>query len=810
MAADEDQIPPLPPLPVEEDEEQAVPQVPEDLRQELGLDVDPQREGPRPKIKFDLDGSPPGPDAAPENHPPLTSALTPTSTFLDRDATTTREFSKEESSLDVANIPQLMAAIKNLEEGQQGPDDFSRGGQLKAAAAALKEDPPHPFLQRFGQKYLAHVVFGGLLLGLMLLYYKAAFKLSFLDLFYLPLLGAAYFIGAKFAVTSALMTVWYVVCLAWFRPELFLGTKEGTAEIVSTYPKAALVVHIALWAFLLLGAVVAVSYLRRRLQKEIKKGLAINEHLIWQKKQMAKVNEELQDYASDLETRIQERTTTLERSLATQSSLHKKIEGILLNTMDEEVVHLLMQGELKPEQRTISALAVELDNFAADLPGRRPELVAQDLSKFMSYLEPLLSAYHGYQDYLRGDHGVFEFGIPTAVSNHHLLAVLCALELRRVLKENKFPWSAKIGVTTGEAFVGMFGGKKQNYTALGEVVQKAVEFQQAALPGMILVDQAIFDRWGHLLNGRPQTASWQTTAKMQSELASLDEQIKASHDPREAAALAMQAGHLALANQEFEQAGRYFKQAVDQAPDVTEYKLAFAQATVEASAKAKDLAPSMRYELLSLKDPLALPEKINPAIINEFPEYQAHRFFDPAILYPAEVMDGSLGHGILVSFLSYALAVKMGLPPLAQIEILNAAFLADLGKQKIAEATLNRQRSLTEEELEEVRQHPIYSAQIAHTLGPAITPAILKLIECSHERPDGSGYPFGLVGNMIPPGARIIQVADTYAAMVSVRPYRSAWPQEEVLRAMEEGAQKRKFDARAVQTLHDILRPRRA
>ena len=50
-----------------------------------------------------------------------------------------------------------------------------------------------------------------------------------------------------------------------------------------------------------------------------------------------------------------------------------------------------------------------------------------------------------------------------------------------------------------------------------------------------------------------------------------------------------------------------------------------------------------------------------------------------------------------------------------------------------------------------------------------------------HERWDGSGYPFGLMGEDIPLEARIVAVADVYDALISARPYKHAWPRERAL-----------------------------
>jgi two-component system response regulator RpfG len=54
-----------------------------------------------------------------------------------------------------------------------------------------------------------------------------------------------------------------------------------------------------------------------------------------------------------------------------------------------------------------------------------------------------------------------------------------------------------------------------------------------------------------------------------------------------------------------------------------------------------------------------------------------------------------------------------------------------------------------------------------------------------HERFDGAGYPYGLVGDHIPLAARIVAVADVYDALTSKRPYKAAWLSEEARKYLE-------------------------
>jgi len=66
-----------------------------------------------------------------------------------------------------------------------------------------------------------------------------------------------------------------------------------------------------------------------------------------------------------------------------------------------------------------------------------------------------------------------------------------------------------------------------------------------------------------------------------------------------------------------------------------------------------------------------------------------------------------------------------------------------------------------------------------------------------HERWDGTGYPRGLRGEEIPLAARVFAVADAYDALTSDRPYRAAWPEEDVLEHLRRCAGK-EFDPQVV------------
>jgi HD-GYP domain-containing protein (c-di-GMP phosphodiesterase class II) len=82
--------------------------------------------------------------------------------------------------------------------------------------------------------------------------------------------------------------------------------------------------------------------------------------------------------------------------------------------------------------------------------------------------------------------------------------------------------------------------------------------------------------------------------------------------------------------------------------------------------------------------------------------------------------------------------------------------------------------------------------------------ALTLIIRHHHEWFDGSGYPDGLIGSEIPLEARILAVADAFAAMISDRPYRKAKPFFEIIEEFRQNSGSQ-FDPDVVEALFEIL-----
>jgi putative nucleotidyltransferase with HDIG domain len=134
--------------------------------------------------------------------------------------------------------------------------------------------------------------------------------------------------------------------------------------------------------------------------------------------------------------------------------------------------------------------------------------------------------------------------------------------------------------------------------------------------------------------------------------------------------------------------------------------------------------------------------------------------------------------------------------------VLQAAVLHDLGKVGLDDSLL-RKPGLSAEEFHQIMGHSAVSAGLLE--GLTLFQGGRDIVLHHHERYDGNGYPDHLVGENIPLGARIIAVADSFDAMVSMRPYRAkSLTVTEALKILddERGAQ---FDPKLVVTLTEIV-----
>ncbi|WP_079071491.1 HD-GYP domain-containing protein [Streptomyces yokosukanensis] len=184
-------------------------------------------------------------------------------------------------------------------------------------------------------------------------------------------------------------------------------------------------------------------------------------------------------------------------------------------------------------------------------------------------------------------------------------------------------------------------------------------------------------------------------------------------------------------------------------------------------------------------------------------ERAAHQATIRALVQAVDIKDGyTRGHSERVGQASVMIARELGMDE-DRVEVLRfAGILHDVGKLGVPTRLLRKDGPLTPEERRIIELHPEYGHEMVR--GISFLGEARAAILHHHERLDGSGYPYGLVGAQIPECARVVAVADAFDAMTSTRSYRRARPVEAAVTELERcaGAQ---FDPRMVAALARAL-----
>jgi HD-GYP domain-containing protein (c-di-GMP phosphodiesterase class II) len=144
------------------------------------------------------------------------------------------------------------------------------------------------------------------------------------------------------------------------------------------------------------------------------------------------------------------------------------------------------------------------------------------------------------------------------------------------------------------------------------------------------------------------------------------------------------------------------------------------------------------------------------------------------------------GHSRRVTSISIRIGKTLGLDSSECQALKTGALLHDVGKIGISDTILHKPGPLTEQEWEIMKQHPLIGNKILKDV--KFLKDSLPVVLSHHEKFDGSGYPYGLIGEDIPLIARIFALADAYDAITSDRPYRKAKSHEEAVAEIKRSA----------------------
>ncbi|MCI0550123.1 MAG: PAS domain S-box protein [Anaerolineae bacterium] len=163
------------------------------------------------------------------------------------------------------------------------------------------------------------------------------------------------------------------------------------------------------------------------------------------------------------------------------------------------------------------------------------------------------------------------------------------------------------------------------------------------------------------------------------------------------------------------------------------------------------------------------------------------------------------GHTQRVTELTLELARKFGFIEEQLINIRWGALLHDIGKMGVPDGILLKPDKLTEVEWETMKNHPSFALEMLSPIG--FLKASLDIPYCHHEKWDGTGYPRGLKGDVIPLVARLFAVVDVWDALRSDRPYRKGWSAEKTIEYIRTQAGSH-FDPRAVEHFLELVEQR--
>ena len=160
------------------------------------------------------------------------------------------------------------------------------------------------------------------------------------------------------------------------------------------------------------------------------------------------------------------------------------------------------------------------------------------------------------------------------------------------------------------------------------------------------------------------------------------------------------------------------------------------------------------------------------------------------------------GRSRRITYYSIQIAKQLGLNTIDIGKIELAGMLHDIGMIGVSDEILYKIDALSQEEYDEIKKHITYSVKILEDIKQLKD--VVEIIKYHHEKYDGTGYPYGIRGEEIPMGSRIIAVADAFDSIISNRIYRNKVELNEALGKIKE-ASGTQFDPVVVKAFEDCF-----
>lgn len=189
----------------------------------------------------------------------------------------------------------------------------------------------------------------------------------------------------------------------------------------------------------------------------------------------------------------------------------------------------------------------------------------------------------------------------------------------------------------------------------------------------------------------------------------------------------------------------------------------------------------------------------NDKLINDLKE-----LFSGTIKAIMEALDAkdsyTSGRSKRITYYSIIVAKQLGLSTIDTGKVELAGMLHDIGMIGVSDEILYKIDALSQEEYDEIKKHITYSVKILEDIKQLKD--VVEIIKYHHEKYDGTGYPYGVKGENIPLGSRIIAVADAFDSIISNRIYRNKIELQDALNEIKKGALTQ-FDPVVVKAFED-------
>jgi putative two-component system response regulator len=146
----------------------------------------------------------------------------------------------------------------------------------------------------------------------------------------------------------------------------------------------------------------------------------------------------------------------------------------------------------------------------------------------------------------------------------------------------------------------------------------------------------------------------------------------------------------------------------------------------------------------------------------------------------------TFGRSKRVTYFSLKIGEALGLSDTELSELELAGLLHDIGMIGVPESLLNKPGNLTPEEYDEIKKHVTTGVKILEEIKQLRS--VIRIVSFHHEKYNGQGYPYKIMGDDIPIESQIIAITDAYDGMTSDRAYRKGLPHEHAVEEIKKAS----------------------